>query len=1229
MERIPFLGAILRRLDLAALAERTGPLQPATARRIVARLNAERETGEARQPLPGELLALSLLHEAAHLAIVEAARRRPAAALAEAVPAVREALGTREADTLLREFADAFPGVEKPADLRLEDLLLVHLANANPAAAPLVELVDESVLPAETLAAAIQALERHQASLPIDDADGSGGALSLLDLLREPARHSPDSLTGQLRYVREHWGWLLGDALTQITDRLDVAIGVLTEEEHGLHMRFGAGAGGGGAGGGGGEAPSFVGAEVESERFSTDLDWMPRLVLLAKSTYVWLDQLSKQHGRPIRTLDAIPDEELAAIAARGITGLWLIGLWQRSRASEKIKRWRGNADAVASAYSLDDYRIADDLGGEDALADLRTRAWTHGIRMASDMVPNHMGLDSRWVIDHPERFISVAEPPFPSYRFEGRNLADDPRIEIRIEDHYWDDSDAAVVFERRDTATGERRYLYHGNDGTSFPWNDTAQLDFAKAEVREVVIQTILDVARRFPVIRFDAAMVLAKKHVERLWYPEPGAGGAIPSRAEHAIPKAAFDALMPDEFWREVVDRVAAEAPDTLLLAEAFWLLEGYFVRTLGMHRVYNSAFMHMIRDEDNAGYRKVIRETVEFDPAILGRYVNFLTNPDEETAIEQFGTADKYFGAATLLATLPGLPMVGHGQIEGFTEKYGMEFQRARLDETPNVGLIAHFDAQIVPLLRERQRFAGSADFRLYDVVADGGHLVEDVFAYSNGRGPNRSLVVYHNRHASTAGWIRESVPFAVKHDDGSKSTTRDVLADALELHGPDDGWLRYRDRRSGRESLRSVGEIRSRGLYVALGAYECLVLDDLREVAATADAPWAELAARLGAGGGVASLDDALAALLRERAPAARPLPAPLDADALRTWFDERVAGHLFSGSALVWRDGEPVFRYAGGLASRSHGVMVDAATRFAVASITKLVTATAALRLVERGLLDLHRPLIEILPAEHRPVALTPEHTLHHLLSHTSGLANYHDDADTTWNSFTSCWDRIPTYHVRRPADMLPLFRDLPAFAPPGTVYRYGDANFILAGLAIEAATGKPYAEVMAEEILGPAGMVDSGFFELDEDPARLATGYLTSNEPPERWRTNIYGVTRAGMPDGGMITTPIDLARLIDALLDGRLVGPNLALAMRSPQGPPTDAVEQYGYGCELVVQAGRVTIIGHGGSDPGVSAMVTHHLDAATTIVALCNQDRGSWAATKQIGTALGLDDPR
>ena len=139
------------------------------------------------------------------------------------------------------------------------------------------------------------------------------------------------------------------------------------------------------------------------------------------------------------------------------------------------------------------------------------------------------------------------------------------------------------------------RYVYHGNDGTSFPWNDTAQIDYLSAAAREQVIQTILHVARLFPVIRFDAAMTLAKRHIERLWFPIPGSGGAIPSRAEYSMSKADFDAAMPEEFWREVVDRVAREVPGTLLLAEAFWLMEGYFVRTLGMHRVYNLSLIHI----------------------------------------------------------------------------------------------------------------------------------------------------------------------------------------------------------------------------------------------------------------------------------------------------------------------------------------------------------------------------------------------------------------------------------------------------------------------------------------------------------------------------------------------------------------------------------------------------------------------------------------------------------
>ena len=351
--------------------------------------------------------------------------------------------------------------------------------------------------------------------------------------------------------------------------------------------------------------------------------------------------------------------------------------------------------------------------------------------------------------------------------------------------------------------------------------------------------------------------------------------------------------------------------------------------------------------------------------------------------------------------------------------------------------------------------------------------------------------------------------------------------------------------------------------------------------------------------------------------------------MDDSGLRSWFVERVAANAFRGVALAWRDGAPIFEYAGGLAHRGLGVPVTLDSRFAVASITKMATAVTALRLVDRGLARLDQPLMDLLPRDQWPVALTPKHTLHHVLSHTSGLTNYHDDDDETGASWMACWDRVSTYHARRPADVLALFRDLPARAAPGAEYRYGDANFIIAGLVIEAVTGRPYHEVVAEEVFGPAGLHDTGIEAIDDDPRRLAVGYKVDEGPADRWKTNVYSVTAMGMPDGGMITTAHDLARLMDAILDGRLLPRPLVVAMTSPQGPNTGDTERYGYGCELVVVDGAVTVIGHGGGDPGVSAMLTHHLAQGVTLSVVCNQDRGSWAATKRLAEAFGLSEPR
>jgi glycosidase len=731
---------------------------PDACARVAAAVDALRAPHDP--PLAGaDLYAGALLEEVYHLLIAHHRRSVDPDVFAAAAARVRDALADDAAATLhafvarypTREVAagtatpasqldDAIDGVPG-TEVVLEEMLTCWLANANPALVGARPLVDDGPLRESTAYDAVLTLLRGtMAERP--GPVGAGG--SLFDELLAPMRAAPSDLRGQLRFVRERWSGLLGDAFETLLGSLLQAIDALEE----VHRDRG----GGGAPGGPPEGHArgmIAGAGSDEERFSPDAGWMPRVVMMAKNTYVWLEQLSRRFGHDVRTLDRIPDEALADLARRGVNALWLIGLWERSPASRAIKRLRGQSDAVASAYALYDYVIAADLGGEAAYEHLRDAAARHGLRLASDMVPNHVGVDGRWVVEHPSWFVQTAEPPFPSYRFDGPELSTDPRVSVKIEDGYFDGTDAAVVFQRRDTATGETRFVYHGNDGTAMPWNDTAQLDYLNPEVREAVIRTILDVARRFPIIRFDAAMTLARKHVRRLWYPEPGQGGAIPSRARYgALDDAAFDAAMPREFWREVVDRVALEAPDTLLLAEAFWMMEGFFVRTLGMHRVYNSAFMHMTKNEDGRGYRDLMKETLSFDPQIMKRFVNFMNNPDEESARVQFGDGDKYFAVATLLATLPGLPMIGHGQFEGYREKYGMEFRAPRTDESPDERLLARHDREVVPLLHRRAQFAEVDRFRLYDVTAPDGAVLEDVYAFSNHAMGSGSLVLVNLR-------------------------------------------------------------------------------------------------------------------------------------------------------------------------------------------------------------------------------------------------------------------------------------------------------------------------------------------------------------------------------------------------------------------------------------------------------------------------------------------------
>jgi hypothetical protein len=248
---------------------------------------------------------------------------------------------------------------------------------------------------------------------------------------------------------------------------------------------------------------------------------------------------------------------------------------------------------------------------------------------------------------------------------------------------------------------------------------------------------------------------------------------------------------------------------------------MESYFVRNLGMHRVYNSAFMNMLRDEENEKYHKLLRNTLDFDPRILMRFVNFMNNPDEETAVRQFGREDKYFGICTLMVTLPGLPMFGHGQVEGFEEKYGMEYSRAYVDETADETLVKRHKREIFPLMKKRFLFSGVEHFRLLDFITEDGEICEDVFAYTNEAKGQHVLVVYNNRYHRVSGSCR-------MHGLSTETLAHVLGLEKVLENGTD---VLCREHPSGKERRLDARQIATDGILLELNGYESRIYMDFQ--------------------------------------------------------------------------------------------------------------------------------------------------------------------------------------------------------------------------------------------------------------------------------------------------------------------------------------------------------------------------------------------------------------
>jgi hypothetical protein len=225
----------------------------------------------------------------------------------------------------------------------------------------------------------------------------------------------------------------------------------------------------------------------------------------------------------------------------------------------------------------------------------------------------------------------------------------------------------------------------------------------------------------------------------------------------------------------------------------------------------------------------------------------------------------------------------MFSHGQIEGFTEKYGMEYQRPRYDESPDPWMVERHDREIAPLLERRWLFAESGNFRLYDFFLDMGKVDENVFAYSNRSGQERALVVYNNRYGETHGTIDFSAAYA---DKGANQLRQQRIREGLGLSDDSAVTLTWRDSLTGLNYLRRAKDLAEHGLNLVLHAYQCHVFLDWRELYSTTEQPWDRLSDQLN-GRGVANLEDALVKM--ELQPAHDALRAQLEPGLVRLFAD----------------------------------------------------------------------------------------------------------------------------------------------------------------------------------------------------------------------------------------------------------------------------------------------------------------------------------------------------
>ncbi|MER2599020.1 MAG: alpha-amylase family glycosyl hydrolase [Caldilineales bacterium] len=429
--------------------------------------------------------------------------------------------------------------------------------------------------------------------------------------------------------------------------------------------------------------------------------WPQNPAIYEINAWTWLHELRAQAGAPL-TLAEIPQAELERLAGYGFDALWLMGVWQRSPAGRAVAVAHpglqqeyaralpdfGATDVVGSPYCIFDYTVDAALGGDAALAVLRSRMAALGLRLILDFVPNHLARDHAWLGEHPERLLQG----------DADSLARQPA-------NYFDH-----------VANGQWRVFAHGRDPYFDGWSDTVQVDYRLPASRRAMTDALLAVAERCDGARCDMAMLVNRDIFLRTW-----GGEFVPPRTE---------------FWPAAITDVRAAYPDFLLLAEVYWDLE-WELQQLGFDYTYDKRLYDRLVQGDAIE----VQLHLAADTGYQRHMARFIENHDERRAVAAFGIA-RSMAAAVLAYTTPGLRLFHEGQLVGRRIKLPVQLGRRPLEQDDST--LEQLYRRLLDALRAPVMHHG--DWQVLPPTAEwpGNTSYRQVVAFAWGLGNERRLVV-----------------------------------------------------------------------------------------------------------------------------------------------------------------------------------------------------------------------------------------------------------------------------------------------------------------------------------------------------------------------------------------------------------------------------------------------------------------------------------------------------